>query len=87
MRLALYGGVSTLLATAVIIEAFRQRSNFYTACIYLAKSSACMLVRTISRWLALRPGFTDLTLSNSTITITDAFLRLSSMLVFSYQLC
>ncbi|KAI8575763.1 hypothetical protein K450DRAFT_136014 [Umbelopsis ramanniana AG] len=44
MRLALYGGVSTLLATAVIVEAFRQRSNFYTACIYLAKSSACMLI-------------------------------------------
>ncbi|KAG2175336.1 hypothetical protein INT44_007824, partial [Umbelopsis vinacea] len=44
MRLALYGGVSTMLATTVIVEAFRQRSNFYTACIYLAKSSACMLI-------------------------------------------
>lgn len=53
MRLALYGGVSTLLATAVIVEAFRQRSNFYTACIFLAKSSACMLVRSlgIATWI------------------------------------
>ncbi|KAG2183306.1 hypothetical protein INT43_006311, partial [Umbelopsis isabellina] len=44
MRLAIYGGVSTLLAASVIAEAFRQRSNFYTACIFLSKSSACTLI-------------------------------------------
>ncbi|OZJ05982.1 hypothetical protein BZG36_01239 [Bifiguratus adelaidae] len=44
MRLAVYGGISTLLATSVVTTALRQRSNFYAACIYLSKSSACMMV-------------------------------------------
>lgn len=45
MRLALYGGLSTLLAVGVIFNAMHQRSNFYAACVYLSKSSACVMVR------------------------------------------
>jgi hypothetical protein len=44
MRLAVYGGVSTTLAAAVILSAFTHRVNFYAACVYLSKSSACMMV-------------------------------------------
>ncbi|CAG8556480.1 7480_t:CDS:2, partial [Cetraspora pellucida] len=44
VRLAVYGGVSTFLSFSVIAAAFRQRSNFYAACIYLSKSSACMMI-------------------------------------------
>ncbi|KAG0244532.1 E3 ubiquitin-protein ligase hrd1 [Actinomortierella wolfii] len=43
-RLAVYGAVSTALATSVILVAFAQRSNFYSACIYLYKSNACMMI-------------------------------------------
>lgn len=43
-RLAIYGAASTALAASVIGTAFRQRSNFYAAMIYLSKSSACMMV-------------------------------------------
>ncbi|KAG0150014.1 hypothetical protein CROQUDRAFT_713679 [Cronartium quercuum f. sp. fusiforme G11] len=44
MRLAVYGAVSTLFATFAILSAFRQRSNFYGASVYLSKSNACMMV-------------------------------------------
>ncbi|CAG8625954.1 11462_t:CDS:10 [Ambispora leptoticha] len=44
VRLAVYGAVSTFLAFLVVAAAFRQRSNFYAACIYLSKSSACMMI-------------------------------------------
>ncbi|OBZ85157.1 E3 ubiquitin-protein ligase HRD1 [Choanephora cucurbitarum] len=44
MRLAVFGGVSSILATGVILSAMYQRSNFYAACIYLYKSSACMMI-------------------------------------------
>ncbi|CAG8517551.1 2603_t:CDS:10 [Diversispora eburnea] len=44
VRLAVYGGISTLLSLSVIAAAFRQRSNFYAASIYLSKSSACMMI-------------------------------------------
>jgi hypothetical protein len=43
-RLAVYGAISTILAGGVIANAFAQRSNFYSACIYLYKSNACMMV-------------------------------------------
>ncbi|KAF9931793.1 E3 ubiquitin-protein ligase hrd1 [Linnemannia zychae] len=43
-RLAVYGAISTILAGAVIASAFAQRSNFYSACIYLYKSNACMMI-------------------------------------------
>ncbi|CAG8606426.1 3530_t:CDS:10 [Ambispora gerdemannii] len=44
VRLVVYGAVSTFLAFLVVAAAFRQRSNFYAACIYLSKSSACMMI-------------------------------------------
>lgn len=44
-RLALYGAVSTVLAVWTVLNAFRQRSNFYAAAVYLSKSNACMMVR------------------------------------------
>ncbi|KAF9544352.1 E3 ubiquitin-protein ligase hrd1 [Mortierella hygrophila] len=43
-RLAIYGAISTILAGGVIASAFAQRSNFYSACIYLYKSNACMMI-------------------------------------------
>lgn len=44
VRLAAYGGVSCLLAGYVVLSAFRQRSNFFAAAVYLSKSNACMMV-------------------------------------------
>ncbi|KAL9559232.1 hypothetical protein MBANPS3_000499 [Mucor bainieri] len=44
MRLAVYGCVSSILAIGVVLSAMHQRSNFYAACIYLSKSSACMMI-------------------------------------------
>ncbi|CAG8696633.1 1304_t:CDS:10 [Funneliformis mosseae] len=44
VRLAVYGGISSLLTLSIIAAAFRQRPNFYAACIYLSKSSACIMI-------------------------------------------
>jgi len=44
VRLAVYGGISSFLTLSIIAAAFRQRPNFYSACIYLSKSSACIMV-------------------------------------------
>ncbi|CAB5391275.1 unnamed protein product [Rhizophagus irregularis] len=44
VRLAVYGGISTFLTLSIIAAAFRQRANFYAACIYLSKSSACIMI-------------------------------------------
>jgi hypothetical protein len=44
MRLAAYGVLSTSLASAVVVSAFQQRPNFYSACIYLSQSNACLLI-------------------------------------------
>lgn len=44
VRLAAYGGVSCVLAGYVVFSAFRQRSNFFAAAVYLSKSNACMMV-------------------------------------------
>nr|CAG8520667.1 3073_t:CDS:10 [Entrophospora candida]CAG8530555.1 15547_t:CDS:10 [Entrophospora candida] len=44
VRLAAYGGLSTLLFVTTIAISFLLRSNFYAACIYLSKSSACMMI-------------------------------------------
>ena len=46
MRLAAYGAFSTSLATAVILAAFQQRPNFYSACVYLSQSNACLMILT-----------------------------------------
>jgi hypothetical protein len=43
-RLVLWGLASTLLAIATVVHAFRMRSNFYAAAVYLAKSNACTMV-------------------------------------------
>ncbi|CRK27444.1 hypothetical protein BN1708_014824 [Verticillium longisporum] len=44
MRLVWYAGVSTTLATAVVVSAFQQRANFYSAMVYLAQSNFCLLI-------------------------------------------
>ncbi|OAA44949.1 RING finger protein [Metarhizium rileyi] len=38
-----FGVVSTALAGAVVISAFQQRANFYSAMVYLAQSNFCLL--------------------------------------------
>ncbi|ODQ50776.1 hypothetical protein SAICODRAFT_168950 [Saitoella complicata NRRL Y-17804] len=43
-RLALYGAVSTALATAVVLGAFMSRPNFYAAAVYLSQSNAHLIV-------------------------------------------
>ncbi|KAH6669158.1 E3 ubiquitin-protein ligase HRD1 [Plectosphaerella plurivora] len=44
MRFAWYAGVSTALAASVVVSAFHQRANFYSAMVYLAQSNLCLLV-------------------------------------------
>ncbi|RFU34363.1 hypothetical protein B7463_g2030, partial [Scytalidium lignicola] len=44
MRLAWYAGVSTALAAGVVVSAFNQRPNFYSACVYLAQSNLCLMI-------------------------------------------
>ncbi|GAA5965387.1 hypothetical protein JCM3765_004880 [Sporobolomyces pararoseus] len=39
-----YGLVSTTIFVSTVINAFRQRSNFYAAAVYLSKSNACMMI-------------------------------------------
>ncbi|KAL2037341.1 hypothetical protein N7G274_009826 [Stereocaulon virgatum] len=46
MRFAAYTGTSMVLATGVIIRALHERANFYSACVYLAQSNACLMVLT-----------------------------------------
>jgi hypothetical protein len=59
MRLAAYGAVSTTLATAVILAAFQQRPNFYSACVYLSQSNACLMILTnMGVFLTILLGFT-----------------------------
>ncbi|GAA5886011.1 hypothetical protein JCM6882_004232 [Rhodosporidiobolus microsporus] len=43
-RLALYGLISTSLFSWTVLNAFRQRSNFYAAAVYLSKSNACTMI-------------------------------------------
>ncbi|KAK4053969.1 E3 ubiquitin-protein ligase hrd1 [Microbotryomycetes sp. JL221] len=43
-RLQLYGLASTVCFVSAIINAFRVRSNFYSAAVYLSKSNACMMI-------------------------------------------
>ncbi|KAI9806619.1 MAG: hypothetical protein M1825_006076 [Sarcosagium campestre] len=46
MRWAAYAGASTVLASGVVLRAFHQRANFYSACVYLSQSSACLMILT-----------------------------------------
>ncbi|KAI9645839.1 E3 ubiquitin-protein ligase hrd1 [Ciborinia camelliae] len=43
-RLAWYAGISTALAGGVVLSAFNQRANFYSACVYLAQSNLCLMI-------------------------------------------
>ncbi|KAL9934100.1 hypothetical protein V8E36_007182 [Tilletia maclaganii] len=43
-RLVIYGLASTLAAAAVTFNAFRQRSNYYAAAVWLGRSNGCMLI-------------------------------------------
>ena len=44
VRFAAYAGASTALAVGVVLHAFNQRPNFYSATVYLAQSQACRIV-------------------------------------------
>ncbi|KAH0551713.1 hypothetical protein GP486_007070 [Trichoglossum hirsutum] len=44
MRWAAYAGTSTVLAAGVIIRAFQERANFYSAAVYLSQSNACLMI-------------------------------------------
>ncbi|PWW71614.1 hypothetical protein C7212DRAFT_303172 [Tuber magnatum] len=46
MRLAVYGATSTILGVGVILSAFNHRANFYSACVHLGQSNACLMVLT-----------------------------------------
>ncbi|KAL4802946.1 hypothetical protein BDV18DRAFT_145899 [Aspergillus unguis] len=46
MRFAAYAGASVALATGVFLKALHQRSNFYSACVYLSQSSANLMILT-----------------------------------------
>ncbi|KAI2672422.1 hypothetical protein CBS147355_8142 [Penicillium roqueforti] len=46
MRLAAYAGASVVLAAGVFLKALHQRSNFYSACVYLSQSSANLMILT-----------------------------------------
>jgi E3 ubiquitin-protein ligase synoviolin len=48
--------VSTALAGGVIVSAFNQRANFYSACVYLAQSNLCLMV---SSGISSRAQLTD----------------------------
>ncbi|PWN51615.1 hypothetical protein IE53DRAFT_313614, partial [Violaceomyces palustris] len=43
-RVAAYGLASTAAAAGVVVRAFRERSNFYAATVWLGRSNGCMLV-------------------------------------------
>lgn len=43
-RLALYGSASIVATSAVVMRAFRERSNFYAATVWLGRSNGCILV-------------------------------------------
>lgn len=43
-RILWYAGVSTALAAGVVVSAFNQRANFYSACVYLAQSNLCLMI-------------------------------------------
>ncbi|KAI9902891.1 hypothetical protein N3K66_002243 [Trichothecium roseum] len=56
MRLGWYAGVSTALAGSVVLSAFYQRPNFYSAMVYLAQSNFCMIAL-VNFTLLLYSGF------------------------------
>ncbi|KAG9236734.1 hypothetical protein BJ875DRAFT_206461 [Amylocarpus encephaloides] len=55
-RLAWYAGTSTALAAGVVVAAFYQRANFYSACVYLSQSNLCLMIL-LNLILLLYAGF------------------------------
>ncbi|KAL9110006.1 MAG: hypothetical protein Q9227_005345 [Pyrenula ochraceoflavens] len=53
MRWAAYAGVSVTLAAGVVVKAMHQRSNFYAASVYLAQSTANLMILTNALLLAV----------------------------------
>lgn len=45
-RTTIYCGISTLLTTVVVVNAFEARPNFFAAAMYLSQSSACLMILT-----------------------------------------
>ncbi|KAI1001950.1 hypothetical protein K3495_g6256 [Podosphaera aphanis] len=43
-RLVWYATVSIALAGGVVVSAFHERANFYSACVYLAQSNLCLMI-------------------------------------------
>ncbi|KMU90162.1 E3 ubiquitin-protein ligase synoviolin-B [Coccidioides immitis H538.4] len=46
MRMVVYAGASLALSMTVILKALHQRSNFYSACVYLSQSNANLMILT-----------------------------------------
>ncbi|KAF1808460.1 hypothetical protein P152DRAFT_477249 [Eremomyces bilateralis CBS 781.70] len=46
ISLKTYAAVSTVLAAGVVVKAFHERPNFYSASVYLAQSNACLMILT-----------------------------------------
>ncbi|KAK8163045.1 hypothetical protein IWX90DRAFT_260993 [Phyllosticta citrichinensis] len=44
MRIAAYVGTSAALAASVLLRAAYERPNFYSACVYLSQSNACLMI-------------------------------------------
>ncbi|KAK7540574.1 uncharacterized protein J3D65DRAFT_566796 [Phyllosticta citribraziliensis] len=44
MRIAAYVGTSVALAASVLLRAAYERPNFYSACVYLSQSNACLMI-------------------------------------------
>ncbi|KAL8944767.1 MAG: hypothetical protein Q9211_000453 [Gyalolechia sp. 1 TL-2023] len=53
MRFGLYAGASSALAAGCIIRACLERPNFYSTCVYIAQSNACLFILTNLALLAL----------------------------------
>ncbi|KAL6715707.1 E3 ubiquitin-protein ligase hrd1 [Lecanora helva] len=60
MRFAAYAGTSLVLATGVVVRALHERANFYSACVYLAQSNACLMVLTNIALLGVCTGMIGL---------------------------
>lgn len=52
-RILLYSLVSTVAVSAVIANALKNHSNFYSVAIYLAKSNRSVLVRSMHHYTVL----------------------------------
>jgi E3 ubiquitin-protein ligase synoviolin len=78
-RIQAYGLVSTTIFVSTVINAFRQRSNFYAAAVYLSKSNACMMVS------ALLPSLQTLNAEMKSVTSLFNVFSLSSLQILWNQ--